>query len=368
MIAFVGAAGCVFLLIDRGFYDAADAFRAAVECPDTNSTHCYQLYPGVIDAVRIVQTSSGPEAPTDVTSQGSTRHVSLLITEADEALLQPGTKVQVEWYTGNIASVLVGDRVLPTTENVAGSHPNLAFVGGVLIWLAAMFGAIMVVNRIAAAALSRMQVLPTKEQVQALAASPQLLSFGAGWMVRPRVNELLVLPFALAVVALISSRPLMNADHGAAALIGEGVLLAAATARLLLTLLNSRFTIDRTTMAVTDWLGRTNSWPLEKVAGAVLGSVSAFGWWIPAIGFIGREEAYLLGRSSLFWKPDEIAAACVAAGIPLAIGGEDFSVRRPISPMYRVLALTVAVAEVALLAVSILPGPPANLPVPPANH
>ena len=368
LIAIVGAAGCVFLLIDRSFYAAADAFRAAVECPDTNSDHCYQVYPGVIDTVRIVQTGSGPEAPVDVTSEGSTHHVSLLITDADEGLLQPGTKVQLEWYTGNIASVLLGGRILPTTQNLAGSHPNFAFVGGVLIWLAAMFGAIMVVNHRAAAALARMQVLPTEQQVKALAASPQLLSYGAGWMVRARANELVVLPFALAVVALISSRPLMNPDHGSAALFAEGVLLAAGTGRLLLTFLNSSFTIDRTTVAVTDWLGRTRSWPLETVVGAVLASVSAFGWWVPAIVFIDRDDASPLVRTSLFWKPDKIAAACIAAGLPLGMAGEDFSIRRPISPTYRVLALTLALVELALLAVSILPAPPANLPVPPAYH
>ena len=368
MIAVVGAAGCILLLIDRSFYDAADAFRAAVECPDTNSDHCYQLYPGVIDKVRIVQTDSGPEAPVDVTSQGSTHHVSLLITGADAALLQPGTKVQVEWYTGNIASVLVGGRVLPTTQNPAGPHPNFAFVGGVLIWLAAMFGAIMVVNRRAAAAIARMHVLPTEQQLKAIAASPQLLSHGAGWMVRARANELVVLPFALALVALVSSRPLMNPDHGSAALLGEAVLLAAAAARLLLTFLRSRFTIDRTTVAVTDWLGRTTSWPRDTVARAVLAGVSAFDWWIPAIVFIGRDDAYLLVRTSLFWSPDEIAAACLAAGLPLEIAGERFSIRRPISPIQRVLALTVALSELALVAVSILPGPPANLPVPPATH
>ncbi|HEY6874829.1 MAG TPA: hypothetical protein VI384_00560 [Candidatus Dormibacteraeota bacterium] len=368
LIAVVGAAGCVFLLIDRSFYDSADQFRAAVECPDTNSTQCYQLYPGVIDAVRIVQTSGGPEAPVDVTSQGTTHHVTLLIADADESLLKPGAEVRVEWYTGNIASILLGDRIFPTSENPAGPHPNFAFVGGVLIWMAAMFGVIMLVNRRAAGAVARMQVLPTKQQVQTLAASPQLLSYGTGWIVRARPTELIVLPFALALVALASEWPLMNRDHGVAGLIGEAVLLTAAVVRLLLTLLNNRFTIDRTTVAVTDWLGRTKQWPLETVATAVLGSVRAFGWWIPAIVFIGRDGAYLLVRTSMFWKPDEILAACVTAGLPVGLAGDDFKIVLPISPQYRLLALAIVLAELALLAISILPGPPANLPVPPATH
>lgn len=362
----------MFLLIDHSFYDAAEAFRTAVECPDSNSDRCYQLHPGVIQEVRrIDKTSEGQQAKIDIASQGFIVEVTLLPSDSEVPLLQAGTPVRVERYHGNVASVLIGDRIIPSTQNLANSHPNFAFVGGILIWLAAAFAAITIVNRRATAALARIQLLPSEERVRALVASPSVLPGGSvGWVLRPRLNEIVVLPLALALWGLVSARPFMNPDHGLAVLIYEALLIGAFGVRFGLTFLNSRFMVDRSGVAVRSWLGQTKSWPLDAINEVLLISVRwrSPGWWVPALLFVGRDRSDLLVRTSLFWSLDAIGAACVTAGLSVRLADIEFTRPARLNLGYRVIGGLAAMADLVILAVSFLPPPPANLPIPPAGH
>jgi hypothetical protein len=359
LIAAFATFGCVFLLLDHGEYDAAGAFRSAVECADATSDHCYQLYPGVIQKVRVAQTSSGEQDAVDISSRGSSIHVSLVPSAADASLLQAGAPVTVEWYVGSVATVWIGGQAIPSTANLAESHADFAYIGWALLWLAALFWAITLLNRRMLVLFGAVRILPATADVRALAGREVILPGGtAGWVVKPRAQEALFLPLLLAALALISVRPLMNPNSRTLALVGDILLFGPIVLRLALTLRNSRVTADRTSITRADWLGRIRSWPVAEIQQAAIVGLRWSDWAVPALLFIGRDGKELFGVTSLNWNLDEIGALCVSLGIPLSVGyaGQPRRVNR----LRLALSLGALLITGALLVFSFLPPPPTN--------
>jgi hypothetical protein len=360
LIAAFVALGCVFLLVDRGEYDAADAFRVAVECADTSSAGCYQLYPGVLESVRVTQTSSGQEDHVEVASRGTSVKVALLPSITDAPLVRAGQPVTVEWYVGLVATVWIAGRGIPTTSNLAAGHPNFAFVGSALIWLAALFTAIVLMNRGMEAAIARVRFAPTGAQVRDAGTSEVLVPGGAGWVFRPKLRQVYLLPLGLVFFALISIRPLTNPDLRLLGLAGDFLLFAPIVLLVALSLRNARVTIARATITFTDWLGRVKSWPTDHVQHLALVAVRWSDYGLPAVLFIGRDGSALLGVTSVWWDLDQIAAACISVGIPLSIGYEPTRPARINWPKLGVTAVLFVVSA-ALFLLSFLPLPPSTI-------
>jgi len=358
VITAFAAVGCVFLLFDRGEYDVATSFRNAVECPDASSDHCYQLYPGVIRAVHVDQTSSGQEDRVDIDSAGTTIHVALRPAAGDASLIQAGAPVTVEWYVGSVATVLIGGRAIPSVSSPT-THANFAYIGWALVWLAALFWAVLLVDRRVMALFAAVRILPAAAQVQALASREVILPGGTtGWVVKPRPQQTLLLPFLLAALALISVRPLMSSGSRPLAVLGDILLFGPLIVRFALTLRNGRIMGDQSSMTRVSWLGRARTWPLSDIELAAVLGVRWSDWAVPAIWFIDGDENFLFGASSLYWNLDEIGALCVKLGVPI----EDYV---PIRPRRRSLArLAVSFAALlitgAFLVYSFLPLPPSN--------
>jgi hypothetical protein len=359
VIAAFAAVGCVLLLIDRSEYDSADAFRNAVGCTDTSSDHCYQLYPGVIQAVHVDQTSSGQEDRVDVTSAGSTIHVALLPSAADASFVQVGTPVTVEWYVGSVATVWISGRAIPSTSNLA-MHANFAYIGWGLIWLAALFWAVMLVDRRMIALFAAVRILPATAEVQAMAARELILPRGTtGWVVKPRVHQAVLLPLLLAAVALISVKPLENPGSGPLALVGDVLFFGPIVIGFALTLRNSRITASHDSITRVDLRGRVRSWPLTDIQRAAVIGLRWSDWTVPSLWFIGRDGTELFGVTSLYWNLDEIGALCVKLGVPISIG---YVPRRPKRlNLVRLATRGVLVLITgAFLLISFLPLPPSN--------
>jgi hypothetical protein len=360
LIAAFAAAGCIFLLLDHGEYDAASAFRSAVECADANSGQCYQLYPGVIQAVRVFQTTTGEEDAVDIASRGSTIHLSLLPSPADASLLKAGAAVTVEWYVGSVATVWIGREAIPSTANLAASHADFAYIGWGLLWLAALFWAITLLNRRMLALFAAVRILPAKADVRALAGREIILPGGTtGWVVKPRTQEALFLPLLLAALALISLRPLMNPNSRPIALIGDILLFGPIVLQFALTLRNARVMVDRSSITRADWLGRMRSWPLVEIQQAAIVGLRWSDWAVPAVLFIGRDGKQLFGVTSLNWNLDEIGALCVSLGIPLSVGYAGQPQR--VSRLRLALSLGAILLTGAFLVLSFFPLPPANI-------
>jgi hypothetical protein len=359
VIAAFAAAGCVFLLVDRSEYDSAAAFKNAVECPDTSSDHCYQLHPGVIQAVHVDQTSSGQEDRVDIDSAGSTVHVALLPAPADAAAIQAGAPVTVEWYVGSVATVLIGGRAIPSTSSPA-THANFAYIGWGLVWLAALFWAVLLVDRRILALFAAVRILPTTAKVQAMASREMILPGGTtGWVVKPRAQQTLLLPLLLAALALISVRPLMNSGSRPLAVLGDVLLFGPLIVRFALTLRNSRIMGDLSSMTRVSWLGRTRSWPLADIEWAAVVGARWSDWAVPALWFIGRDGTFLFGASSLYWNLDEVGALCVKLGVPISTGYVSERPRRR-SPVRLAMSLAAILITGAFLVSSFLPLPPSN--------
>ena len=293
LITAFAAIGCVFLLFDHGEYDAASAFRNAIECADTSSDHCYQLYPGVIQKVRVAQTTSGEQDAVDIASRGSSIHVALTPTAANSPLLQAGAPVTVEWYVGSVVTV----------------------------WIAALFLTVVLLNFRMQSVFAAVRVLPATAELLALSTRERILPSGTtGWMVRPRAQEALFLPLLVATLAAISVRPLMNPNTRLVALIGDTLLFAPVIVRLALTFRNARVIADHTSISYRDWLGRTRSWPLAQIHQAAIVGVRWTDWAVPAVLFIAPDGEDLFVVTSLNWNLDEIGALCVTLGIPLSFG------------------------------------------------
>ncbi len=357
LITALAAAGCVLLLLDHGEYAAADAFRSAVECADASSDHCFQLYPGVIQAVRAAQTSSGEQDAVDIASRGTNIQVSLLPSVTDASLVQAGAPVTVEWYVGSVATVWIGNHAVPSTSNLAAGHADFAYVGWMLVWLAALFWAIVLLNRRMLALFAAVRILPTTAEVYALAAREIILPDGnTGWVVKSRAQQALFLPLVLAALALISIRPLMNPDLRLFALAGDALLFGGIIVRLVLTFRNSRVVADRASIAIADWLGKMRSWPVADIELVAIVGLRWTDWAVPTLLFVGRDGSKLFGVTSLYWNLEEIGAVCLKLGILLSL---DYVPTRPrrINGVRLVMRLVVTLITGALLALSFLPLP-----------
>lgn len=356
LIAGFAAAGCVFLLLDHSEYDVADAFRNAAQCADTSSADCYQLYPGVIQAVGVASTTSGEQDAVDIASRGSSIHVSLVPSVADASLVQAGAPVSVEWYVGSVVTVWIGGRAIPSTSSPV-THANFAYIGWMLVWLAALFWAILLVNRRVSALFAAVRVLPARAEVQALASREVILPGGTtGWVVKPRAQEAFLLPLLLSALALISARPLINPDSRLLAVVGDALLFGGIAVRLALTLRNGRVMADRTSITTESWLGRMRSWPLADVEQAAIVGVRWTDWAVPSVWFIGRDGTVLFGVTSLFWNLDEIGALCVSLEVPLTL---DYVPKqpRPVNRVRSVMNIVAVLITGALFVISFLPLP-----------
>jgi hypothetical protein len=358
LIAAFAAAGCVFLLLDHSEYDAAAAFNGATECADTSSDHCYQLYPGVIQAVRVFQTSSGEQDVVDIASRGSKVHVSLQPSMTDASLVQVGTPVAVEWYVGSVSTVWIGNQPIPSTSSLA-KHADFAYIGWVLLWLAALFWAIVLLNWRMVALFAAVKVLPATAEIQAMAAREVILPGGTtGWLARPRLNQALLLPLVFAAVVSISLRLLMNSGSRPLALAGDLLLFGPAIAGLALSLRNDRLMADHASLRKVDLLGRMRTWPVAEIEQAAIVGLQWTDWAVPALLFVGRGGTELFRVTSLHWNLDEIGAVCVKIGVPLTVGYLPRLSKR--AKRWRfAIGFVGAVISVAFLVVSILPLPSA---------
>ena len=353
LVVATAVAGCVFLLLDHSEYDAADAFRSAVECPDASTGRCYQLYPGVIQAVRVVQTTSGKEEVVDIVSRGSTVHVTLLPSLTDASLVQVGTAVSVEWYVGSVAAVWVGHRAIPSTANLA-IHSNFAYLGWLLLWLAARFCAILLLNRRMLALFAAMKVLPATVQVASLGAREVILPGGTtGWVVKPGAREAQLLPLVFAALVVISVRPLINTASRPFALAGDLSLFGLAIISLGLTLRNSRLMADRASITWVDLLGRARSWSVTEIDRAAIVGLRWTDWAVPALLFVGRDGRELFRLSGVYWNLDEIGAVCTLLGIPLTPGYVPIESKRA-KRLRFAIGLVSTLISGALLVVSVL--------------
>jgi hypothetical protein len=358
LIAAVAAAGCVFLLLDHGEYDAAATFSNAVECADTSSDHCYQLYPGVIQAVRVFQTSSGEQDVVTIASRESTVHVSLQPSVTDAPLVRVGTPVAVEWYVGSVSTVWIGNQAIPSTSNLA-KHADFAYIGWLLLWLAALFSAIVLLNWRMVAIFAAVKVLPATAEVQALAAREVILPGGTtGWVAKPRLNHALLLPLVFAALVSISLRLLLNAGSRPLALAGDLLLFTAAIAGLALSLRNDRLMADHASLTKMDLLGRMRSWPVAEIEQAAIVGLQWTDWTVPALLFVGRGGDELFRVTSLYWNLDEIGAICVKVGVPLTVGYLPRSSKRA-KRLRFAIGFVGALISGVFFVVSFLPLPPA---------
>jgi hypothetical protein len=332
-----------------------------VNCPDDGTDHCYQLRPGVVQTVRALQTSGGEEYKVDIATGGAIVTVRLRPASSEEsALIRAGQAVTIEWYVGSVATVWISGKGIPTSGNLAAFHDNYLFLGGILIWIGALFGLAIAVNRRMAYAVARTKVLPTEEQLDALAATEAVQPTGAtGWQFRPRLRETLLVPLLVAVAALISVRPLMNPDWRWIALAADVALFGPIAARMVLSLRHGRVIVARDAITLTDEFSREKRFTLDQIGGLAAVAVPLTDWPIPALIFLSHDREPLFVLTSLYWKLDEITAACGEVGLSMSIG---FVRRKRIRADWgrRVRAFGVGAVTFVLLSLSVLPLPPSS--------
>jgi hypothetical protein len=346
--------GCGFLLADAGQATSVDDYSAAVECSDTSSAHCYQRYPGVINSVRVTQTTSGQRDEVHITSRNANIQVSLLPSAPDAGLVQAGAAVTLEWYVGSVTTVWIGSHGIQSTSSPF-NHADFAYVGWILLWLAAFFGVVMLISRRLARVFAMPWVAALTDRVFGPAGSLVALPGGTiGWSIRSKVREVIVLPLLFAGVGLISIRPFMNPDHRLVGSIFDLLLFGAALVSLTLMIRNSRVMADTNSLMVSDRLGRVRTWPLIQVGLAARFNVRGPYSEIACVTFIGREGDPLFTVSSLFWDIVEAEALCARVGIPLDF---DYYLTRPrrINRRLRLAVLAVTVLSGAGLAWSFFP-------------
>jgi len=361
VITAFAAAGCIFLLLDQAMYAGAADFRSAVECADVSSAGCYQLYPGVIQSVRRYNTSTGEEDRVSIASRGTTVSVKLYPGPAAAPHLQPGSDVTVEWYVGDVATVWIDGYAVPSSTNLAAAHPNFAYVGGILVWIAALFLASVVLYHRLVAAVGKTVKRALDAKAHDILLSETVVPPGdTGWVIRPRLQELYLLPLGLALLVLVSIRPFMNPDMRWLALASDVLLFGLVFLRIALMLRNEKLAIGRTSISHTDWRGRTKSWPIDEVEVVSFVGMRWYDVGIPAILFIGKDGSALFGVTSLFWDVFEIARPCQAVGLDLAVG-----LLPPVPPRFRWRQRAAQVAVLAtttmLLALSFYPLPPSSI-------
>jgi hypothetical protein len=355
-VAVLTVAGSGLVLADAGQSIAAGDYRAAMQCADSSSGHCYQLYPGVINSVRVTQTSSGQRDEVNIASQKTSIHVSLKPTVSEAAMVQAGAAVGVEWYVGSVTAVWIGGHGIRSTSSPL-NHADFAYVGWMLIWLAAFLGGVMLLSRKLADAFASPWVSALKEKVLGLAGDQVALPGGTiGWSIGPRLSEVVVLPLVFTVVALVSIRPFMNPDRRLIASISDLLLFGAIVVGLTLTLRNCRVMADPSSLMKVDRLGRMRSWPLSLVDQAAAFTLRGPYTGIPCLTLIGHDGSELFTVSSLFWDVDEIEALCVRIGIP--VNYDYYLTRdRPVNWKVRAMVFAIGLVSSAVMAWSFLPMP-----------
>jgi len=355
-IALLTVVGSGLVLADAYQSVLAEEFSGAVECADSNSTHCYQLYPGVITIVRVTQVSAGQRDEVSIASRNTSLRVSLLPSPSEAELVQVGAAVSVQWYVGSVASVRISGHAITSTSSPF-NRVDFAYAGWTLIWLAAAFGGIVLVTR----KLANASVAPWARAITDLAfgvtGSEVILPTGTiGWSIRPRLKEVVVLPLVLAVVALVSIRPFMNPDHLLIASIVDALLVGAALFGLALTVRNSRVMADTALLMKADRLGRIRSWPLTDIDQVADFNVQGPFSVIRCFAFIDHAGTELFTLTSMFWDLDEVETLCVSVGLPLDF---DYYLARdrPRNRRLRAAILAVSLASTAVTAWSFLPLP-----------
>ena len=355
-IALLTVIGSGLVLADAYQSVLADDFSGAVECADTSSSHCYQLYPGVISSVRVTQVSAGQRDEVSIASRNTSVRVSLLPSPAEAALVQVGAAVSVQWYVGSVASVRISGDAIPSTSSPF-SRADFAYAGWTLIWLAAAFGGIMLVTRKLANAPVAPWVRAITDRAFGVTGREVILPTGTiGWSIRPRLKEVVVLPLVLALLALVSIRPFMNPDHLVFASIVEALVMGAALVGLALTLRNSRVMADTAMLMKAGRLGRIRRWPLsdfDLVADFYVQGPFAV---IRCFAFIDHGGAELFTVTSMFWDLDQVEALCERAGLEVDF---DYYLERdrPRNRRLRAGILVVSLAATAVTAWSFYPLP-----------
>jgi hypothetical protein len=355
-IALLTVVGSGLVLADAYQSVLVEDLSGAVECADTSSTHCYQVYPGVITSVRVTQVSAGQRDEVSIASQNTSVRVSLLPSPSEAALVQVGATVSVQWYVGSVASVLIGGHAIKSTSSPL-NREDFAYAGWTLIWLAAAFGAIMLVTRKLAKAPVAPWVTAITDVAFGVTGSQVILPTGTiGWSIRPRLKEVVVLPFVLVVLALVSIRPFMNPDHLLIASVVDALVVAAALLGLVLTVRNSRVMADSALLMKADRLGRIRRWPLTDIDVVADFYVQGPFSVIRCFTFIGQDGTELFTVSSMFWDLDEVEALCETAG--LEVDFDYYLTRdRPRSRRLRAAILAVSLATTAVTAWSFYPLP-----------
>jgi hypothetical protein len=355
-IALLTVVGSGLVLADAYQSVLAEDFSGAVECADTNSSHCYQLYPGVISSVRVTQVSAGQRDEVSIASQNTSLRVSLLPSPSEAALVQVGATVSVQWYVGSVASVRIGGHAITSTSSPF-NRVDFAYAGWTLIWLAAAFGGIMLVTRKLASAPVSPWAKAITDVAFGVTGSQVILPTGTiGWSIRPRLKQVVVLPFVLSVVALVSIRPFMNPDHLLIGSIVDAVLVVGAILGLALTVRNSRVMADTAFLMKADRLGRIRRWPLDTVDEVADYNVQGPFSVIRCFTFIGHDAAELFTVSTLFWDLNEVEALCDKVGLQLDF---DYYIARdrPRNRGLRGAILVVSLAATAVTAWSFYPLP-----------
>src|SRR5258708_22657937 len=103
-------------------------------------------------------------------------HVAVVPSAADAPLVKAGAPVTVEWYVGNVATVWILGRAIRSISSPA-VPANFAYIGWALVWLAALFWAVMLVDRRMGALFAAVRLLPPTAQGPRMAAH-EMISTG----------------------------------------------------------------------------------------------------------------------------------------------------------------------------------------------
>ena len=320
------------ILVAVAQLQAGDAatYTAAVACSDTSSPNCYQTSPGQIRAVKEAMTSSGVQDKVTIDTRGTTIDVSLTPSGAQVTKVKVGADVSVKWYVSNVVAVIIDGDSIPSTASPLSSLNGLGYVGWMLVWLGAAFALVLLVTRrlVKAEAVLRRSLAVEPQIVSA--GSQALLPYGAvGWTIKPKMGQVLLLPVAAGIVALVSITPLLNPQRRATALVIDGLLVAGVILRWALTLRNMRVLADSSSIAKVDWLGRVQRWQLSEGLQGLRYSVKLLYTNSMRISFFRPDGSELFAVSDLYWDLIDVSALCLAIGVPLS--GSYDSVRLLIS-------------------------------------
>jgi hypothetical protein len=304
----------------------------------------------------VTQVSAGQRDEVSIASRNISLRVSLLPSPSEVSLVQVGAAVSVQWYVGSVASVRISGHAITSTSSPS-NRVDFAYAGWTLIWLAAAFGGIMLITR----KLAHAAVAPWARAITDLAfgvTGPDVIlpTGTVGWSIRPRLKEVVVLPFVLAVVALVSIRPFMNPDHLLIASIADVVLVGAALVGLALTVRNNRVMGDSASLMKADRLGRIQTWPLSDIDVVADFNVQGPFSVLRCFAFIGHAGTELFTLTSMFWDLDEVETLCVSVGLPVDF---DYYLARdrPRNRRLRAAILAVSLASTAVTAWSFFPLP-----------